>query len=157
MTGAPNSVRIVLPFSRLPTRTTLSLRAFARHGVPGAILVDGWGVALYDRADVRLFKEPEPAGGSARLKFGEGRRIASRRVRSPIRHAITGDISFVNTQPFTREPGGRRHANASSPRGVGRVGLASPVGHERRIGHARPLSGYPPADRSQLIFAWTFE
>ena len=98
--------------SRLPTRTTFSLRTFANHGAPGATPIDGWGLALYDGADVRLYKEPEPAGDSAWLGFVEGRRLASRLLLSHIRHATMGDISFANTQPFVRELGGRRHVFA---------------------------------------------
>jgi predicted glutamine amidotransferase len=98
--------------SQLPTRTTFSLRTFASHGAPGAVAVDGWGVAFYDGADVRLYKEPEPAGDSAWLKFVEGRRLASRLLLSHIRHATAGGISFANTQPFVRELGGRRHVFA---------------------------------------------
>ncbi|MFI4999193.1 MAG: class II glutamine amidotransferase, partial [Reyranellales bacterium] len=44
--------------SRLPTRATFSLRAFADRGGPGGRSVDGWGVALHDGRDVRLYKEP---------------------------------------------------------------------------------------------------
>jgi predicted glutamine amidotransferase len=101
--------------SRLATRTTFSLCTFASHGAAGAaggVAVDGWGVALYDGADVRLYKEPEPAGDSAWLKFVEGRRLASRLLLSHIRHATTGAVSFANTQPFVRELGGRRHVFA---------------------------------------------
>lgn len=98
--------------SSLPTRTTFSLRIFASHGAPNAIAVDGWGVALYDGADVRLYKEPEPAADSVWLKFVEERRLASKLLVSHIRHALTGDISFSNTQPFVRELGGRSHVFA---------------------------------------------
>jgi len=97
-----------------PTRTTFSLRTFAGHGAAGGVAVDGWGIAFYDcdGADVRLYKEPEPAGDSAWLAFVQGRRLASRLLVSHIRHATTGGVSFVNTQPFVRELGGRRHVFA---------------------------------------------
>jgi predicted glutamine amidotransferase len=98
--------------SRIATRTTFSLRAFAGHGTPGTISVDGWGVALYDDRDVRLYKEPEPAGDSHWLAFVEGRQLASRLILSQIRHATTGDVSYANTQPFVRELGGRKHVFA---------------------------------------------
>ena len=98
--------------SHFPTRTALSLHAFAGHGSLGAIAVDGWGLAFYDGADVRLYKEPEPASDSAWLAFVEGRHLPSRLLLSHIRHAITGDISFANTQPFVRELGGCRHVFA---------------------------------------------
>ncbi len=98
--------------SRFPTRTTFSLEAFASHGAPGEIPVDGWGIAFYDGAEIRLYKEPEPAGDSAWLRFVQDRRLSTRLLLSHIRHAITGDISFANTQPFIRELGGRQHVFA---------------------------------------------
>ena len=57
--------------SRRPTRTTFSLRHFAAHGAPNTRNIDGWGVAFHDGRDVRLFKEPEPAGDSVLLGFIE--------------------------------------------------------------------------------------
>jgi predicted glutamine amidotransferase len=98
--------------SRFPTRTTFSLQIFASHGAAGGLAVDGWGIALYDGADVRLYKEPEPAGDSAWLKFVEGRGVGSRLLLSHIRHATKGGISLANTQPFVRELGGRKHVFA---------------------------------------------
>jgi predicted glutamine amidotransferase len=102
--------------SRKPTRATFSLRDFARHGAPGGTAIDGWGVAFHDGRDVRLYKEPEPAGDSAWLAFIEQRRVASRLVLSHIRRATEGAISLANTQPFARELGGRMHVFAHNGR-----------------------------------------
>jgi glutamine amidotransferase len=102
--------------SHLPTRTTFSLQTFASHGASSRTAVDGWGIALYEGPDIRLYKEPEPAGDSAWLAFVEGRRLASRLLVSHIRHATSGAISFANTQPFVRELGGRRHVFAHNGR-----------------------------------------
>jgi len=52
--------------SRLPTRATFSLDSFASHGASPGGMIDGWGIAFYDGLDVRLHKEPEPAGDSVR-------------------------------------------------------------------------------------------
>ena len=102
--------------SRMPTRVTLSLEAFARHGGFAGDAVDGWGIAFYDGHDARLYKEPEPAQDSAWLGFIEERRLASRLLISHIRHATQGRISLANTQPFQRELGGRTHVFAHNGR-----------------------------------------
>lgn len=102
--------------SRLPTRVTFSLREFADHGGPGGRNVDGWGLAFYDGRDVRLYKEPEPAGDSPWLAFIQERRLPTRLLISHIRHATRGGLSLANTQPFARELGGRTHLFAHNGR-----------------------------------------
>lgn len=98
--------------SHFPTVATFSLAAFAQHGGKNGSAIDGWGIALYDRRDLRLYKEPEPASDSAWLDFIEGHGLASRILLSHIRHATRGAVSYANTQPFTRELGGRMHVFA---------------------------------------------
>jgi glutamine amidotransferase len=101
--------------SRNPTRPTFSLEVFASHGAPGRSSVDGWGVAFYDpheARDVRLYKQPEPAGDSVWLDFVERRGVNTRRLISHIRRATRGNVSYSNTQPFTRELAGRIHVFA---------------------------------------------
>ena len=95
--------------SRLPTRATFTLLTFASRGATGGTAIDGWGIAFYDGNDVRLYKEPEPAGDSAWLAFIERRGVASYFTLSHIRRATTGRVSLANTQPFIRELGGRIH------------------------------------------------
>ena len=136
--------------SRLPTRTTFSLRTFAGHGARGGTSVDGWGIAAYDAdgADVRLYKEPEPAADSDWLAFIEGRRLASRLLVSHIRHATRGAVSFVNTQPFVRELGGRRHVFAHN-------GMLDGIIGRRK---AAPLRFHPiGATDSELAFCLLLE
>jgi predicted glutamine amidotransferase len=133
--------------SRIATRTTFSLRAFANHGAPGGIPVDGWGVAFYEGVDVRLYKEPEPAGDSDWLAFVEQRHLASRLLISHIRHATTGDISFSNTQPFVRELGGRKHVFAHN----GQLAIAS-------SSHAKAFRFHPVgATDSEMAFCLLLE
>ena len=114
--------------SRLPTRATFCLRKFAGHGALGHTSVDGWGVAFYDlrdACDVRLYKEPEPAGDSAWLEFVEQRGVISSRLVSHIRRATRGGLTHSNTQPFARELAGRMHVFAHN----GDVGeIAPPAG-----------------------------
>lgn len=96
--------------SRAPTGLSLSMRLLASRGAPGGKLADGWGVACYDGFDVRLFREPEPAGESAWLdRVIDAGRPHSRIVIAHIRHVTQGSISLANTQPFSRELGGRVH------------------------------------------------
>lgn len=102
--------------ARLPTRATLSLRAFAARGGRGATTVDGWGLALQDGRDVRLYKEPEPAADSTWLDFIQTRRLATQTLISHIRHATHGGICLANTEPFVRELGGRMHVFAHNGR-----------------------------------------
>jgi glutamine amidotransferase len=98
--------------SRLPTVATLSLRRFAARGGLEQRLIDGWGLALYDGADLRLYREPSPARGDPWLAFIESRRVATPLLISHIRHATRGAITLANTQPFVREIGGRMHCFA---------------------------------------------
>jgi glutamine amidotransferase len=102
--------------SGVPTRASFSLDAFAQHGGRDGRNVDGWGLAFYDGRDVRCYREPEPAGDSAWLAFIAQRRIATHLVLSHIRRATQGAISLANTQPFTRELGGRTHVFAHNGR-----------------------------------------
>ena len=98
--------------SRVPTVTTISLRRFAEHGGPGGHSIDGWGLALFDGHDVRLYREPSPARDDPWLEFIQTRRIPSHLLISHIRHATQGAVTLANTQPFVREIAGRMHCFA---------------------------------------------
>ena len=102
--------------SRLPTAATISLQRFAERGGLDHRLIDGWGLALFDERDLRLYREPEPARDSAWLEFIQSRRIASHILISHIRHATRGAVSLANTQPFVREIAGRMHCFAHNGR-----------------------------------------
>lgn len=102
--------------SRLPTAATFTLQRFAERGGLDHRLIDGWGIALSDSTDMRIYREPEPARDSAWLTFIEGRRIRSRRLISHVRHATRGAVALANTQPFAREIGGRMHCFAHNGR-----------------------------------------
>ena len=98
--------------SRLPTAVTSSLSTFAQHHTSA----DGWGVAFYEGADVRLYKEPEPAAESIWLDFIQHRHLSASLIIAHIRHATRGRRSLANTQPFSRELGGRVHVFAHNGR-----------------------------------------
>lgn len=95
--------------SRNPMRASFSLQRFLAHGAPSGRNVDGWGIAFHEGRDVRLYKEPEPAGNSPWVTFIEQRSRCTQLLISHIRQATRGDNSHANTQPFMRELGGRIH------------------------------------------------
>lgn len=98
--------------SRIPTAINLAMRTLAARGATGGHLADGWGVARYDRNDVRLLREPEPAAESDWLALASSRDVRSPIVIAHIRHATQGEVSLANTQPFVRELAGRIHTFA---------------------------------------------
>lgn len=102
--------------SRLPTVATISLRRFADRGGLEGRTIDGWGLALFDDRDLRLYREPAPARDDPWLKFIESRGVATRLLVSHIRHATQGEVILANTQPFVREIGGRMHCFAHNGR-----------------------------------------
>lgn len=102
--------------SRLPTVATITLQRFAERGGLNRRTVDGWGLALFDGRDLRLYREPEPARDSAWIDFIQSRRIATCLLISHIRHATRGAITLANTQPFVREIAGRMHCFAHNGR-----------------------------------------
>jgi len=95
-----------------PFSVTFSLDEFARHGGKTGPHRDGWGIAFYEGRDVRLIKEAKPAADSETVAFVKGQNFNSPLVLSHIRRATVGNLSLANTQPFTRELGGRIHVFA---------------------------------------------
>jgi predicted glutamine amidotransferase len=113
----------------------LSLEQFSRHGGLAGPHKDGWGVAWYEGADVRLVREPEAASGSACLAFIQDHPFRSRLVLSHIRKATQGALTLANTQPFARELAGRMHVFAHNGHLEGaRLRAAHPLGAWRPIG-----------------------
>jgi glutamine amidotransferase len=115
--------------SLLPTTVSITLERLARHGALGQANVDGWGLAAYDERDIRLYKEPEPAGQSAWLGFILGRELESSLTMSHIRRASQGALTHANTQPYARELDGRMHvfAHNGDLRGLERLGGHGPA------------------------------
>jgi len=102
--------------SRRPTVATITLELFAARGGLDGRTIDGWGLALYDGPEIRLYREPEPARDSAWLQYVQGRRLPTQLLVSHIRHATHGAVDLSNTQPFAREIGGRMHCFAHNGR-----------------------------------------
>jgi glutamine amidotransferase len=121
--------------SRRPATVSFSLEEFARHGGVTGPHKDGWGVAFYERGDVRIIKDTMPAGTSAWVRFLEDHPVYSQIVISHIRRATIGDLALANTQPFTRELGGRMHTFAHNGHMPGiRDAGAFPLGARRPVG-----------------------
>lgn len=57
--------------ANLPVAATFSLETFSRHGGLEGPHKDGWGIACYDGADVRIIREPDAAADSPWLRFVE--------------------------------------------------------------------------------------
>ena len=95
-----------------PTTVSFSLAQLAAHGALGQANVDGWGLSFYDGRDMRLYKEPEPAGESAWLTYILDRNLTCSRAVSHIRRASQGALTHANTQPYARELAGRMHVFA---------------------------------------------
>lgn len=95
--------------SRNPTTVKFSLSEFARRGGDTGPHIDGWGIAFLRDGDAMVIREPEPSAHSELLQFIHDQHIPSALVLSHIRKATQGAVSLRNTQPFTRELGGRMH------------------------------------------------
>ena len=98
--------------ARKPAEISFSLEEFSKHGGLSGPHKDGWGIAFYEDRDARIIREPVPAASSAWVRFIESAPIRSRLVLSHIRRATQGVVKLENTQPFSRELGGRLHVFA---------------------------------------------
>ena len=98
--------------SRHPANVRFSLEEFSRHGGLAGPHKDGWGIAWYEGADVRLVKEPSAASDSACLGFIQDHPFRSTTAVGHIRRATQGRLTLANTQPFMRELGGCMHVFA---------------------------------------------
>ncbi len=98
--------------SDYPTNVTFSLAEFSKHGGLTGPHKDGWGVAFYADKDAQIIKEVHSATNSECLKYVRNHHIESKYVISHIRRATQGGVAVENTQPFSRELGGRMHVFA---------------------------------------------
>lgn len=98
--------------SATPTAVRISFAELAAHGGGTGPHADGWGSAFYQDRDAVIVREPSAAHGSACMQFMLDHAVRSRTVIAHVRKAIRGERSLVNTQPFSRELGGRLHVFA---------------------------------------------
>lgn len=120
--------------ARQPAEISFSLEEFSQHGGLSGPHKDGWGIAFYEDRDARIIREPLSAASSAWIRLIESAPIRSRLVLSHIRRATQGVVKIENTQPFSRELGGRLHVFAHN----GELDAARlskmPTGHFQPIG-----------------------
>lgn len=90
----------------------LSLSVLAEHGGESGPHADGWGIAFYEENDVRVVRDTVCASKSKWAEFFAQQEIRSHLVISHIRLATDGAVAIKNTQPFSRELGGRMHVFA---------------------------------------------
>lgn len=95
--------------ARFPTTIHLSLDELARHGGGTGPHKDGWGVAFVQDHDALVVRKAEAASESRWVDFLQHHEVRSSIVLAHIRRATQGARMLRNTQPFTRELGGRAH------------------------------------------------
>jgi glutamine amidotransferase len=98
--------------SSLPTSVSFSMTEFSQHGGLTGRHKDGWGIAFYEDNDVQIVRETIPASRSDYIHCLQDYNFISRLVLSHIRLATHGQVRLKNTQPFSRELGGRMHVFA---------------------------------------------
>lgn len=98
--------------ARFRTNLHLSLDELARHGGGTGPHKDGWGVAYLDDGDALVVREPAAASASPWVDFLRHHDRPASTVIAHVRRATQGALCLRNTQPFSRELGGRVHVFA---------------------------------------------
>ena len=95
--------------ARFPTTVRLSFEELARHGGGTGPHGDGWGLGLWQDGDALVIREPDAASHSRWVRFLQEREPRTSMAIAHIRRATQGARLLRNTQPFSRELGGRMH------------------------------------------------
>ncbi|MBK7580485.1 MAG: class II glutamine amidotransferase [Myxococcales bacterium] len=95
--------------ARFPTTVRLSFDELARHGGGTGPHRDGWGISFWHDGDALVIREPDAANDSQWVRFLHEREPRTSIAIAHIRRATQGPRSLRNTQPFSRELGGRIH------------------------------------------------
>ncbi|AMO56743.1 glutamine amidotransferase [Endozoicomonas montiporae] len=90
-----------------PTDICFSFTGLMQRGGRTGPHRDGWGIAFYEGAGVREFRDPYPSCDSEIANLVRNYPIKSDIVISHIRQANAGRVSLENTHPFTRELWGK--------------------------------------------------
>ena len=90
-----------------PTDICFSFTGLMQRGGKTGPHSDGWGIAFYDGAGVREFRDPYPGCDSEIARLVRNYPIKSMIIISHIRQATAGRVCLENTHPFTRELRGR--------------------------------------------------
>ncbi len=121
--------------ARFPTTVRLSLDELARHGGGTGPHRDGWGIAFWQDGDAFVIREPESASESRWVEFVQEREPRTSIAIAHVRKATQGARCLSNTQPFSRELGGRMHVFAHNGMLPGIEDVPSLASHRfRRIG-----------------------
>ena len=91
----------------VPTDIVFSFTGFATRGGLTDEHKDGWGIAFFEGAGVRLFVDHESAVASPVANLIKSYPIKSKNVISHIRKATQGQVALENCHPFVRELWGR--------------------------------------------------
>ncbi len=91
----------------VPTDIVFSFTGFATRGGHTDEHKDGWGIAFFEGAGVRLFVDHESAIASPVAELIKRYPIKSKNVISHIRKATQGQVALENCHPFVRELWGR--------------------------------------------------
>lgn len=87
----------------VPTDIVFSFTGFATRGGRTDEHKDGWGIAFFEGAGVRLFVDHEAAVASPIAELIKRLPIKSKNVIAHIRKATQGQIALENCHPFVRE------------------------------------------------------
>jgi predicted glutamine amidotransferase len=91
----------------VPTDIVFSFTGFAHRGGRTDEHKDGWGIAFFEGAGVRLFVDHESAVASPVAELIKSYPIKSKNVIAHIRKATQGQVALENCHPFIRELWGR--------------------------------------------------
>lgn len=91
----------------VPTDIVFSFTGFATRGGLTDEHKDGWGIAFFEGAGVRLFVDHESAVASPVATLIKSYPIKSKNVISHIRKATQGQVALENCHPFVRELWGK--------------------------------------------------
>lgn len=93
--------------SARPTVVEYTLDLFAAEGGETHRNRDGWGIVFAEDRDAHVYREAEPAAGSALARMVIERDIPTRHLMAHVRRASRGHPHIANTHPFTRVVNGR--------------------------------------------------
>jgi predicted glutamine amidotransferase len=91
----------------VPTDIVFSFTGFAMRGGHTDTHHDGWGIAFFEGAGVRLFVDHQAAVASPVAELIKRYPIKSKNVIAHIRKATQGQVALENCHPFVRELWGR--------------------------------------------------
>ncbi|MCP9758736.1 class II glutamine amidotransferase [Aquitalea sp. S1-19] len=90
-----------------PTDILFSFEGFHRRGGLTDHHADGWGIAFFEGAGVRLFIDDKPSSDSPVADLVRRYPIKSKNVIAHIRKATQGEVRLENCHPFVREMWGQ--------------------------------------------------